>query len=46
MGEDPSIPQTLVIDRNGVVVKRFVGYDDSVGEELESAIQTSLAATK
>jgi cytochrome c biogenesis protein CcmG/thiol:disulfide interchange protein DsbE len=41
-----AIPQTVVIDRNGVVLKRFVGYDDSLAEELESAIQASLAAAK
>jgi len=40
MGEDPSIPQTLVIDRNGVVVKRFVGYGGSMAEELEQIIQS------
>ena len=40
MGGDPSIPQTFVIDRSGVIVKRFVGYGDSMGEELEQVIQS------
>ncbi len=46
MSDQRAIPQTLVIDRNGVILKRFVGYDESMGEELESAIQTSLAAAR
>jgi cytochrome c biogenesis protein CcmG/thiol:disulfide interchange protein DsbE len=46
MSDQPAIPQTFVIDRHGVIFKRFVGYDDSMGAELESAIQTSLATAK
>jgi thiol-disulfide isomerase/thioredoxin len=46
INDQPAIPQTFVINRNGVVLKRFVGYDDSMGEELEKAIQTSLASAK
>ena len=46
LNDQPSIPQTFVINRNGVVLKRFIGYDDSMGEELEKAIQTSLASAK
>lgn len=46
MSDQPAIPQTFVIDRNGVILRRFVGYDESMAEELESAIQTSLAAAK
>jgi thiol-disulfide isomerase/thioredoxin len=46
MGEDPSIPQTLVIDRNGAVVKRFVGYGDSVAAELEQIIQSETAKNR
>ncbi|MCU1264448.1 MAG: alkyl hydroperoxide reductase [Acidobacteria bacterium] len=44
MGDDSAIPQTLILDRNGVFIKRFIGYDDSAGEELESAIQSALGA--
>lgn len=43
MSDDGSIPQTFLLDRNGVIVKRFIGYDDSLAEELETAIQSSLA---
>ena len=42
LNED-AIPQTFVIDRTGRLLKRFVGYDDSMAEELERAIQSSLA---
>ena len=44
MSDDASIPQTFILDRNGVIVKRFIGYDDSLPAELESAIQSSLEA--
>lgn len=46
LDDSGAIPQTVVIDRTGAIRKRFVGYDDSVAEELERAIQTSLAAAK
>lgn len=43
LGENDSIPQTLVFDRNGRLVKHFIGYDQSMTAELEQAIQTALA---
>ena len=46
MNDRPAIPQTFVIDRNGVILNRFVGYDDSMAEDLEKAIQLSLDAAK
>lgn len=42
MGDDGSIPQTLVLDGKGAVVKRFVGYGDDLAEELEQAIQIEI----
>ena len=44
IGEDDVIPQTFIINRRGEVVKKFVGYDKSVGEDIEQVIKTSLAA--
>ena len=41
-----AIPQTFVFNRQGQLLKRFVGYDDSMTEELERAIRVSLAATE
>jgi len=46
LSDDPSIPQTFLLDHNGVIVKRFIGYDESLPIELETAIQSSLADTK
>ena len=39
-----AIPQTYVFDRQGRLVKRFTGYDESVAEGLETAVQTALAS--
>jgi cytochrome c biogenesis protein CcmG/thiol:disulfide interchange protein DsbE len=44
MGDNSAIPQTFILDRNGAVLKQFTGFDESMAEELESAIQSSLAA--
>jgi thiol-disulfide isomerase/thioredoxin len=38
-----AIPQTYVFDRNGRLVKRFVGYDSAAATALETAVQTALA---
>lgn len=43
LGENDSIPQTLVFDRNGQLVKHFIGYDQTMPAELEQAIQMALA---
>ena len=43
MGDDSAIPQTFILDRNGVIVKRFIGYDESLSAEIEITIQKSLA---
>lgn len=43
-GDEDAIPLTVVLDRQGRLVKRFVGYDQSVDQQLEEIIQTSLAA--
>jgi thiol-disulfide isomerase/thioredoxin len=43
MGGDDRIPQTIVFDRQGQIVERFVGFDEDVSAELERVVQTSLA---
>jgi thiol-disulfide isomerase/thioredoxin len=45
ISEDDTIPQTLVFNRKGQVVQRFVGYSDAMLGDLERTIQTSLAIT-
>ena len=42
--DNQNIPQAFVFDRNGELVKRFVGYSSSSGGELERIIKGALAA--
>ncbi|MCM3904270.1 MAG: TlpA family protein disulfide reductase [Pyrinomonadaceae bacterium] len=42
LSDDDSIPQTFVFNRDGQLVKRFIGYDDSMPKELERVIQSAL----
>jgi cytochrome c biogenesis protein CcmG, thiol:disulfide interchange protein DsbE len=42
MGSDSSIPQTLVFDRRGRVVRHFVGYDPGLKQELERTIEEAM----
>jgi thiol-disulfide isomerase/thioredoxin len=42
LGNNDVIPQTIVFDRKGQLVKHFVGYDSTLHAELEQAIQTAL----
>lgn len=44
LGDDQNIPQAFVFDRNGNMVKRFVGYTESSGSELERVVKTLLTA--
>ena len=44
LGDNQNIPQAFVFDRKGKLVKRFVGYSDSSGAELERVIQASLSS--
>lgn len=45
LSDNDSIPQTFVFNRNGELVKRFIGYGAAMPEELEQVIQTALAAS-
>lgn len=42
LGDNQNIPQAFVFDRNGKLIKRFVGYSDSSGAELERLVKASL----
>ena len=44
LSDDNSIPQTFVFDRSGQLVKRFIGYGDSMPGQLEEAIQSALTS--
>ena len=43
LAQDDSIPQTFVFDRQGRLVRHFVGYDSGVASELEEAVTGALA---
>ena len=44
LGDDQSIPQAFVFDRQGRLIKRFVGYNEDAARELEHVVQVSLAS--
>jgi len=44
LGDNQNIPQSYLFDRNGDLVKRFIGYDETAGAELERLVQGALAA--
>ena len=39
-----SIPQTYVFNREGKLLKRFIGYDDSMPAQLDQVIQNELVS--
>ena len=43
LGDNQNIPQSFVFDRRGNLVKRFVGYSEQSGKELERVVQSTLA---
>jgi thiol-disulfide isomerase/thioredoxin len=44
LGDNQNIPQAFVFDRNGKLVKRFIGYSEGSGRDLDRVVQGSLAA--
>ena len=44
LADDDRIPHTFVIDRQGRVVRDFVGYDGDAAAELEQAVATALSS--
>ncbi len=42
MGEESAIPQTFVFDRQGKMLRHFVGYNKDIGAELEQTVQAAL----
>lgn len=43
LSDNDTIPQTIVFDRKGRLVKHFIGFDQTLPAELEQAIQSALA---
>jgi thiol-disulfide isomerase/thioredoxin len=46
MGSDDRIPQTLVFNRQGRLVKHFVGYDPAISAELERTIEKEVMSNE
>jgi thiol-disulfide isomerase/thioredoxin len=46
MGGDSRIPQTIVFDRKGRIVKHFVGYDPTISADLERTIQEAVMSNE
>ncbi len=42
LDDNQNIPQAFVFDRSGNMVKRFVGYSETSGEELDRVVQSTL----
>ena len=43
LSDNQTIPQTFVFGRRGQLVKRFIGYQTTIGDELEKVIQKEIA---
>jgi thiol-disulfide isomerase/thioredoxin len=43
LSDNDSIPQTFVFGRDGRLIKRYIGFDNSMPESLEKLIQAELA---
>lgn len=44
LSDNNSIPQAFVIDRQGRLVKRFIGYDNSLSAVMDDVVRRALAA--
>jgi thiol-disulfide isomerase/thioredoxin len=44
LADNQNIPQTFLLDRNGNLIKRFVGYSDNSGVELERMVKASITS--
>lgn len=44
LSDNQNIPQAFLFDRNGKLLKRFMGYSDSSGVELEQMVKASLTS--
>ena len=42
--QDDSIPQTLVLDRNGILIDRFVGFNSDVAHDLDLAVAKAVSS--
>jgi len=45
LGDNQNIPQAFIYDRRGNLIKRFVGYSDNSGVEIERAVKAAIASS-
>ncbi|MBX3299884.1 MAG: TlpA family protein disulfide reductase [Acidobacteria bacterium] len=43
--ERSNIPQTAVFDRNGTLIKKFVGFSSAIGQEIEATVENAVTTT-
>ena len=46
LGDNQNIPQSFVFDRSGNLIKRFVGYSDNSGLELERVVKAAVTSSQ
>jgi thiol-disulfide isomerase/thioredoxin len=44
--DNQNIPQSFVFDRSGTLVKRFIGYSNSSGVELERVVKAAVSSSQ
>lgn len=44
LSDSDAIPQTFVFDQRGQLIQRYIGYNRTVGHELENTIRSALTA--
>ena len=42
LSDNDAIPQTFVFDRQGKLVRRFIGYDKEQGLAIDEAVESAL----
>ena len=46
LGLNQNIPQSFIIDRQGRVVRRFVGFGETSAQELDRVVESTLAQSQ
>lgn len=45
LADSDAIPQTFIFDRKGQLTKRFVGFGETTGEEMNQAVETAIQSS-
>jgi len=43
-GQETAIPQTAIFDRSGKLVRKIIGFDQRIKQELDDTVSTTIAA--